>query len=1335
MREVRLNDAEGARATLARALEADGTNPAALAALEPIHLRARAWIDYARVLVAQGDQVGDPAAARECYERAGDVLWECARDGASAAACYERAAAMAPREVSPLEKLAAVLEGTGRYGDLPRVYERALQVLRDPAQQAAVLYRLGTLHETRLERPDEAKRAYRRALEAAPTFGAAAQALAALHRALGEHAEYVALELNEVERIAQDAPRAARLAALGEVCETALAQPDDAVALYERAVALDPGAIGAFDALDRIYRARGQWPALIALHEKLLARAKDPRRVRATRLALAALYHDRAGEPARAAELLQKTLGGEQDDLPTLVALARAYADAGRWAEYVEVLEAQAKLLRDDAELVATLYRIGAAIETRLDDPRRALAAYARVLDRAPRHEGALRALSRIHRAQARWEDVIAAERRLLDLAPRPDDAAAVLYGIARLAEERLGRPADAIRACEEALARVPGHPPSLALLERLLRATNRYEALAAVSERQAEAAREPTHKARLLCQAAAVYELHLRDPARAAALYDRALAAVPGLDAALWGLARLQEVRGEWQALEKTLQSLLEKTTHSGARLRLLVRLARTYEWRLGAPSRAAALYEEALAGGVQGAALAVDRLRVARIEGRREVAARWLEHVANATRDARVALALLRQRALMAEYGGAAPAEAAEAYVAALAHAPGDVQAVEGFIRNAARAGNDPRLPQALAAHGRLLSDAPSRALVLYIAGATAEHAGHDAEAATLYAESLEAAPGFLPALEGQRRLHEAAGDHAGLAAVCGRIGETASHPENVVDAHLAAGEAHADHLAAPREALTHFRAVLAVQPGHARAFARAAHLLEAAGDWAGFVELSGTQRVRDYDRARAILEEVVRGDPADRVAATRFAEVSALAGDPARARDLYQLLSQSGATLERVRAMLALAEVQRTSLGDLPGAHAAAGEAFALATGDAAVVPLLDEHYARTEDWGAYATLGDEALARAAANAPGALALHMALARVYRERLRVSDRADQHLRAAIEAFPAATEPRLALAFGLLGGNDHAAYRGLLAVCMRIGLHGAAALMASAIVLLGEGGGQVEGALALAVAPQPIAGALPPDDALHVLVGPTRARFFRRVLGVVDPHLHEIFPAGHESLAGFTRIPDAYPAATRARAVGAALGVTALHLVRGAGRDAAVLMSEPRALVLGPEHLTDAGTARLLFDAAHGCARIAAGSTLGLVLPHEQVLAVLEVATDPDADAPGYRELRKRVSSALPRRARKEIERILEEGGGDLRREWGPWEEEERKRALRAGVVFCRDLRIVAQVFAPEVLAIAAPEERRRRIAASAPLVDALRFAASEACWATHRRVYGQP
>ena len=131
---------------------------------------------------------------------------------------------------------------------------------------------------------------------------------------------------------------------------------------------------------------------------------------------------------------------------------------------------------------------------------------------------------------------------------------------------------------------------------------------------------------------------------------------------------------------------------------------------------------------------------------------------------------------------------------------------------------------------------------------------------------------------------------------------------------------------------------------------------------------------------------------------------------------------------------------------------------------------------------------------------------------------------------------------------------------------------------------------------------------------------------------------------------------------------------------------------------------------------------------------MPPEQVQALLEVTTDPVADAPGYKEMRKRIGSILPRRARKEIERIVDEDGGELRRVWAAWDEEERRRSLRAGVVFCRDLRIVAHVVAPEALAAATVEDRRRALGANGAMVDALRFAASEACWAAHRRVFGQ-
>jgi hypothetical protein len=153
------------------------------------------------------------------------------------------------------------------------------------------------------------------------------------------------------------------------------------------------------------------------------------------------------------------------------------------------------------------------------------------------------------------------------------------------------------------------------------------------------------------------------------------------------------------------------------------------------------------------------------------------------------------------------------------------------------------------------------------------------------------------------------------------------------------------------------------------------------------------------------------------------------------------------------------------------------------------------------------------------------------------------------------------------------------------------------------------------------------------------------------------------------------------------------------------------------------------------VLFDSAYISARVAAQSAVGAALPPEQVVALMEVSTDNAADGPGYRELRKRLGSALPRKWRKELERIVEEGGGEAKREYPLWDDEERKRALRAAVVFCRDLRVVAQIVAPEALATASLDERRRALAQNGAMADALRFAASEACWAAHRRVYGQP
>ncbi len=1592
-RECFLDDPAGARAALERALEADPDGAATRAALESLHLRAQAWPEYARMLVLDAERAGDLDPGLGYHERAGDVLWECLADGPAAATCYRRAAELVPGDVVPLGKLAALYEQEGRYEELVAVYEQLAVHLPDPTRRAGVLLRLGTLYEGRLDRPDDALRSYQKALEAAPTLAAAAQALAAHYQARGRWSELTSLLLVEADRLTAPAQRAARYAAIAEQRESHLGIGDEVVALHERALALDPGQAAALDALDRIYRARERWQPLVALHEQQLAHARDPGRVRALRLTLAALYQERLAAPERAAAHLTAVLAvpavaSPAPDFSALVALARALAEAGQWPEHVDALERQAAALSDEADAVATLYRVATVIETRLHDPRRALAAYQRVLERAPGHAQALDSILRLQRSQSRWEELIAAERRLLAATERAEEAAAILYRIGQVAEEHLGRADDAIAAYGEAIERLPTYRLARVGLERLLRARGRFDRLADLLEQQAsgdtsaagprereaprddatadaggtrkgqaadprkrdatadaEVARkgqaasderkgDPTadagvtraddprkdaahrkaggdalDRARVLCQAATVRELHAAqrgaagrdgvdgtadpepavravpagrdraattavdpaaaraaapgrdraaptavaapDLAAARALHERALALCPGFAPALWGLCRIGERSGDWAAAASALEELAGRAEEPSVRARLLLRLARITELRLGRPELAAELYDRALELQPDPAAI-FDRLRVALAGESADGAAVWLERAADATGDPRLAAALLRLRAAAIEHARPAGAEsdgdgqppadgrraAAAAYEAALGRA-NDPRALEGLARNLAAGGRDGRLPAALTGRARLVRDAPTRGLLLCAAGALYERADSAADAEAAYAEALAAIPDFLPALAGRRRLAEAEGNWAAAAALCADMGALARDPQNKVELYEEAAALSLDRLGDLGAAVQHYRAVLAAQPGHRGALDRTLEVLEQTGDWseavavlselveaigddgaradllglrarilaerlgdahAAIVDIERASRLRpdtsdllrllaelhestghwadaalaferlataapdpatardarlaqariwtesvpDYPRAQRLLEEVVVRDPDDRAALIRLAEVALRAGDGRRAAVVHQHLAESGEPEDRVRSLLALADLQ-SEIGDSAASDAAAAAALDLTADTPDLIAVLEGHYRSRGELERHAALAEEALRRMPLRAPGALPLRLALARVLGRELGAKEQALEHLHQATRGHPKAALPRVALAEALADDEpdaaiaelrriievqptEAAAYAGLAAVCRSRGWVAPATLMTTAAALLGgdQVPDQLERELSSPLRPTP--GSLPPEDALRFLVGASQATPVREILEQIDPYLPAIFPDGQELVGMLEPLPGLEPAAALARSIAHALAVGSVDIYRGDSGDPLLLMSEPRALVLDPHHLGSAG--RTSFDAASALSRLAAGSAVGQVLEPDRVQALLRVATDPAGD-PANRDLRKRLTSAIPRRARKDLERTAADVGVIDQRRWAVWEQEERRRARRAGIVFSRDLRAAAVSILPD--AVTAPIERRLAlIAASEPMLDALRFAASDTCWSLCRRIF---
>jgi len=208
---------------------------------------------------------------------------------------------------------------------------------------------------------------------------------------------------------------------------------------------------------------------------------------------------------------------------------------------------------------------------------------------------------------------------------------------------------------------------------------------------------------------------------------------------------------------------------------------------------------------------------------------------------------------------------------------------------------------------------------------------------------------------------------------------------------------------------------------------------------------------------------------------------------------------------------------------------------------------------------------------------------------------------------------------------------------------------------------------------------------------------------------------------------------VPESFPIVADVRAIAACLGAPPPVLLRGKAREAALLQTEPRALVLGAELLADAGRPIGLFHAANAATRIAAHGSI-YTLGRQQISTLLDAVLPTDVDTPPVRELRKRISSVLPRKNKKDLERVVAQATQDPRPELPTWEAEEGRRALHAAVIFARDLRGVAQVLAPEVSPKAEAAERRAGYAKNPAMRDILEFCVSSQCWDVFRRVYGR-
>jgi hypothetical protein len=759
----------------------------------------------------------------------------------------------------------------------------------------------------------------------------------------------------------------------GRIHEERLGDPASALALYRKALAADPTLTANLGAARRLARALGD----AALECEILAAeaktARAPRDAAALQLVRARLLEEALGSVGPARSALQAASAADPESLAVAEQEAAAAAADGRAEDLARALERCAERAGDPALSAAWLVSASAVEEDRLGRPERAADLALRAFELAP-GDPTVRANARRHAERLRRFEALAAILSTEAAAPdvAPGDAALAACALARLYDERLGRPDEALAALEEAHRLAGADPVVLEALARAHESRGDWEAAAdalrALAQHVAGGSGDPAEVVAGNLRLAELCSDRLGRTDDAVACFRAVLAIDPGHRGALAALGRMHAAAEDWPRLLETFLAERAAATEPHDRAQRCFKAAEVLEERLDRLDEAVALQAEALALDPTFLAAHQALERLYERTGRYVDLASLLEADLEVTRAPDERIALLFRLARLHEDRLSDVAAAARDCERILELAPEHVVALRTLAGLHERTG---RFADLVEVHERLaqLTTEPRKAIALLQRSAEVqeEELRDDAPATATYERILRLDPTHLPALRALGRLYGRAQRWTDLVAMCRAEAEASPSTETAAALQFRIGEILEQRLVQERAAIAAYREVLTLSPAHVGALQALARLYRVHGDWESLIEVlraDAASRPR-AERQAALLHEVAEiwetrlADP-DRAVDVHQEVLRVAPGFEGSLRALDRLLTERGrwADLARVRlrasqhargapraaALLGAARLLLDRLGDADSAERVCRAALDECPGDPGALLLL-------------------------------------------------------------------------------------------------------------------------------------------------------------------------------------------------------------------------------------------------------------------------------------------------------------------------------------------------------------------------------------------------------
>jgi tetratricopeptide (TPR) repeat protein len=631
LREKEMGQVDVAIEGYRQVLERDASNEQALAALErlgqsPEHELVIADLleplyrqlgDYAKLIGVHEVQVRraeDSSRKVELLHQIASLYEDAAGDLHQAFATYARALEQEPANEVTQQNLDRVARATGRFQDFATVLEQLAGKTEDVSLASALTMMAARVYEEDLQNLETAIALYRKVLEIDPLSLQAAEALERLFRQAERYTDLSLVLQRKSEILEEPQEKKDALFQAAAIEEDVLDRAEAAIAVYNKVLELDADDVRALDALIKRYLGLSRWEDLLAVYTRKADLVGDPEEKKRIFYQVGAVYERELGDVPKAIDTYNKILELDPDDLQALSRLDVLYEQSQNWQELLVVLARESEMTSDPEESISFQYRIAEIYEKRLDDVSRAIELYREILTQQPEHGptlqaleglksgdkdplGAAAVLEPVYEAASDWAKLVSVHEVQVAHAQDPFQKVELLHRIARLQEDAMDAHAAAFDTYARALVFDNGNQDTLANLERLASAVNRWPDVVRLYDAELDKLGEnPERFVELALRTANIYEVQLEDVPSAIARYRRVLGVEPENQTAIRTLDRLYQQTEQWAELAEILAREAEIGETPDDILEFRYRLGQVYQTRLGDLDKAIAAYREVL-------------------------------------------------------------------------------------------------------------------------------------------------------------------------------------------------------------------------------------------------------------------------------------------------------------------------------------------------------------------------------------------------------------------------------------------------------------------------------------------------------------------------------------------------------------------------------------------------------------------------------------------------------------------------------------------------------------------------------------------------------------------